>query len=381
MKLPISEPYVNGYEIKEIKKIIKKNEISSYGNIIKKFENKLNSITKIKYVIACSSGTSALHVALKVVGVKKNDEVLVPTITFIATINSIKYLGANPIFFGCDKFFNIDSEKVIEFINNNTYFKNGSTYNLKTKKKISAIIPVHVWGNAANIKKLSLICRKRGIKIVEDSTEALGTYYKDKKKKSVGSIGDIGCLSFNGNKIITAGNGGALVTNNKNYDLKARYYLSQATDNKQKFIHNDIGYNYRFSGLNAAFGLGQLNLLGFYLKKKRKIHKSYVKFFKHSKYFTVLQSPDYSSNNNWMNILQFDPKILNSVKNIFKKNNIQIKNVWLPNHKQLPYLKCQKYKINNLDKFYKGSICLPSSINLNVKKIEKISKIILRYEG
>ena len=269
MKLPISEPYVNGYEIKEIKKIIKKNEISSYGNIIKKFENKLNSITKIKYVIACSSGTSALHVALKVVGVKKNDEVLVPTITFIATINSIKYLGANPIFFGCDKFFNIDSEKVIEFINNNTYFKNGSTYNLKTKKKISAIIPVHVWGNAANIKKLSLICRKRGIKIVEDSTEALGTYYKDKKKKSVGSIGDIGCLSFNGNKIITAGNGGALVTNNKHYDLKARYYLSQATDNKQKFIHNDIGYNYRFSGLNAAFGLGQLNLLGFYLKKKK----------------------------------------------------------------------------------------------------------------
>ena len=381
MSLPISEPYINGNEIKEIKKIIKKNEISSYGNIIKKFEKKLSQITKVKYIIACSTGTAALHTALKVVGVKENDEVLVPTITFIATINSLKYLGAKPIFFGCDKFFNIDPDKVIEFINKNTYFKNGNTYNLKTKKKISAIIPVHVWGNAANIKKLCLICKKRGIKIVEDSTEALGSYYKDKKRQSVGSIGDIGCLSFNGNKIITTGNGGALVTNNKNYELKARYYLSQATDDKQKFIHNDIGYNYRFSGLNAAFGLGQLNSFKFYLKKKREIHKNYIRFFRNSKHFSILQSPKYSSNNNWINILQFDPKIIDSVIKIFKKNNIQIKNVWLPNHKQIPYMKNQKFKINNLDKFYKGSICLPSSINLNYKKIENISKIILKYEN
>ncbi len=269
MILPISEPYINGNELKEIRKIIKKNEISSYGSIIKKFEKKLQKITKIKYIVSCSSGTSALHTALKVVGVKKNDEVLVPTITFIATINSLKYLGAKPIFFGCDKFFNIDSEKVIEFIKKYTYFKKGFTYNSKTKKKISAIIPVHVWGNAANIKKLCLVCKKRGIKIVEDCTEALGTYYRDKKKQSVGSIGDIGCFSFNGNKIITTGNGGAIVTNNKSYESKARYYVSQATDDNQKFIHNDIGYNYRFSGLNAAFGLGQLNLLSFYIKKKK----------------------------------------------------------------------------------------------------------------
>ena len=182
MILPISEPYINGNELKEIRKIIKKNEISSYGSIIKKFEKKLQKITKIKYIVSCSSGTSALHTALKVVGVKKNDEVLVPTITFIATINSLKYLGAKPIFFGCDKFFNIDSEKVIYFIKKYTYFKKGFKYNSKTKKKISAIIPVHVWGNAANIKKLCLVCKKRGIKIVEDCTEALGTYYRDKKK-------------------------------------------------------------------------------------------------------------------------------------------------------------------------------------------------------
>lgn len=380
MSLPISEPYINGNELKEINKIIKKNEISSYGNIINKFENKLSKITKIKYAVSCSSGTSALHTALKVVGVKKNDEVLVPTITFIATINSLKYLGANPIFFGSDKFFNIDSDKVIEFIKKHTYFKNGITYNLKTKKKISAIIPVHVWGNAANIQNLCLICKERGIKIVEDSTEALGTYYKNKKKQSVGSIGDIGCFSFNGNKIITSGNGGAIVTNNKKYASKARYYLSQATDDKQKFIHNDIGYNYRFSGLNAAFGLGQLNLLEFYIKKKNEIYKNYINFFKNSKYFSILQSPEYSLNNNWMNILQFNPKIMSTVIRIFKENNIQIKNVWMPNHKQLPYLRNQKFKINNLDQFYKGSICLPSSVNLDYQKIKKISKIILKYE-
>ena len=266
MKTPISEPFLNGKEFYEIKKIIKLNQISSYGAIIPKFEKKISKITKIKNAVSCSSGTAALHVALKVVGVKSQDEVIVPTITFIATINSVHYLNAKPVFMDCDDYFNIDPLKTIEFIEKKTHFKNGFSYNKKTKKRISAIIPVHVWGNASNILGLAKLCKKRNIKIVEDCTEALGTFYKN--KNSVGSIGDIGCFSFNGNKIITTGNGGLLITKKKSYANYAKYLISQATDNGENFLHNQIGYNYRFSGLNAAFGLGQLQKFDFYLKKK-----------------------------------------------------------------------------------------------------------------
>ena len=162
MILPISEPYINGNELKEIKKIIKRNEISSYGTIIEKFEKKLQQITKIKHIVSCSSGTSALHTALKVVGVKKDDEVLVPTITFIATINSLKYLGANPVFFGCDKFFNIDSEKVIEFIKKHTYFKRGITYNSKTKKKFQQSFQYMCGAMQPILKNYVLFVKKEG---------------------------------------------------------------------------------------------------------------------------------------------------------------------------------------------------------------------------
>ncbi len=373
MTKSISEPFINGNEIKEIKNTINKNEVSSYGKLIKKFENKISKLTKIKHVVACSSGTAGLHVALKVLGVEEGDEVLVPTITFIATINVVRYLGAKPIFFDCDNDYNINSKKVLIFLKNNTYFKNGFSYNKKTHKIIKAIIPVHVWGNPADILKLTKVCRQKNIKILEDASEAFGSFYKN--QKSVGSIGDIGVFSFNGNKIITTGNGGAIVTNKKKYDRECRYFIAQATDLGSEFIHNNVGYNYRFSALNAAFGLGQLSKIKFYIKKKRNIHKLYSKFFSSLKKFNLFSNKSYPNSNCWMNILQFDPKLKFKVINLLRKNNIQIKFVWKPNHLQKPFQKFQKYKISNLSKYYNGSICLPSSVSLNEKQIKKITNI------
>ena len=374
MKIPISEPFVNGNEFDEIKNVLKKNEISSYGKIIGKFEKKICGLTNIKFAVACSSGTAALHTALKVIGVKKNDEVLVPTITFIATINAIKYIDAIPVFFGCDKFFNINDKAVVKFIKKNTYIKKGNTYNKKTNRRIAAIIPVHVWGNAANIQEISKICKKRNIKVLEDASEALGTCYNN--RKSVGSLGDIGVFSFNGNKIVTTGHGGVIVTNKKSYETKSRYLISQATDDNEKFIHNEVGYNYRFSGINAAFGLGQLKKFNFYLNQKKKINKTYKKLLNSTPNFKILSNPSYSKNNNWINILQFNPKLKNKVIKTFKKNKIQTKLVWFPNHLQKSFRKNEKFEINNLNKFYKGSICLPSSVNMKKKDIIKIVEVI-----
>ena len=172
-KIPLSAPVIMGNEWDYIKDCLDTSWVSSAGNYVDKFEESISSYTGSKYAIACVNGTSALQLSLRLVGVKSGDEVMVPTLTFIAPINAVRYLDANPIFFDCDQYFNIDVEKTIDFIKNETFFKNGITKNKLTKKKISAIIPVHVWGNASNIKELIKICNDRNIAIVEDASESL----------------------------------------------------------------------------------------------------------------------------------------------------------------------------------------------------------------
>lgn len=233
----LASPKIFSDTKKQVLNSLKNNWISSWGDYIAKFENKIKKYTNSKNVVVCSSGTAALHVSLVLSNVKKGDEVIVPTLTFIATINVVKYLDASPIFMDCDNFFNIDVKKTIEFLNKETFFKNNFTFNKKTGKKISAIIPVHVWGNAVKLKELIKICKKKNIKVIEDATESLGTFYthKELNGKHTGTIGDFGCLSFNGNKIITAGAGGAILTKSNLLAKKARYLISQSKDDKFKF--------------------------------------------------------------------------------------------------------------------------------------------------
>ena len=179
-KIMLSEPFLGKSEIDAVTKSIKDNWVSTAGKNISVFEDKISNYTKSKYCIACNSGTSALHIALKVIGIKKNDEVLAPSITFIATINSIKYNNAHPIFMDVDNFYNIDEEKTIEFLKYNTFSKNGKCYNSKTKRVIKAIIVAHIWGGGAKIKKLLNECKKKKIRIIEDAAEGLSTFYKKK---------------------------------------------------------------------------------------------------------------------------------------------------------------------------------------------------------
>ena len=283
-KLSLSTPYLKFSELKYVKNCITTEWVSTSGKYLDLFETKLCEYTKSKYAVLCNSGTSALHIALKIVGIKNNDEVIVPTLTFIATINSILYNNASPIFMDSDETFNIDIKKVLEFLNTKTYTKNGHTYNSKTKKIIRAIIIVHVWGNVTNIKKLISICKLKNIKIIEDATESLGSKYKitKKKLKHAGTIGDVGCSSFNGNKIITTGAGGAIFVKNKQLKNKAQYLISQAKDNFDFFIHNQVGFNYRMPNINAAIGLSQLENIETILTKKKNIHNYYVNYFKNN---------------------------------------------------------------------------------------------------
>jgi perosamine synthetase len=377
-KIPLSVPSIKGKEWEYVKECIDTEWVSSAGKYVDLFEKNIAAYTGSKYAIACVNGTAAIQVSLRLAGVGAGDEVIVSTLTFIASVNAITYNNAMPIFMDADKYYNLDSEKTIEFIKNKTVFKNGFTYNKKTNNKITAIIPVHVWGNACWLDKLVNLCEERNIAIVEDACESLGTFYNlgKYKGKHTGTIGKLGCLSFNGNKIITTGGGGMILTDDEALVEKAKYLTTQAKDDPIRYVHDEIGYNFRLTNIQAALGVAQLEQLPEILQRKKEIYHFYQKELKGIDGLTMSKTPDYSDNNHWMNLLQIDTDIYTddreSLMEKLEENGIQTRPVWAFNHEQKPYKECQSYKIENANKLVKNSLCLPSSSNLTNENIEKI---------
>ncbi len=377
-RICLSEPTFSGNEKKYLSKCITSGFVSSIGNYVDLFEKKIRDFTKSKYCVACINGTSALQIAIKLAGVNPEDEVITPTMTFVATVNAVKYNNASPIFIDCDEYFNLDQFKAIKFIKDNTFFSKGKTYNKKTKKIIKAIIVAHIWGNLANMSALIKLCKKRNIKVIEDAAESIGSKYNLRKKIiHSGTIGDIGVISFNGNKLITSGCGGAILTRNKQIADQAKYYTKQARDKNFDYIHSEVGYNFRLSNLNAAVGLAQLEQIAQKLYKKKIINSFYKKKI-NNKNFYISKSPDYGKNNFWINILRFNEKKISRKKlfNIFKKKNIEIRPVWYPIHLLKPYRKYERFEIYKATKLLNSSICLPSSSNLKIKDLNRIVKVV-----
>jgi perosamine synthetase len=376
--IPLHEPQITQKDTASVKDAVNTGWVTTSGKYIIKFKKLISKFTGCKNVNLLINGTSALHIALKVVGVKPGDEVIVQTTTFVATINSIIYNSANPIFMDCDEYLNISEDKTLDFLKTETIFRNGNTLNKKTKKIIRAIIIVHTYGKAAKFEKLLLFCRKRNIKIVEDAAESLGTYYLRGrfKNKHTGTVGDIGCFSFNGNKIITSGGGGAIITNNKIYSKKVNYLINQAKNNPVKFIHNSIGYNYAMSNINAALGCSQLERINKIIYKKEKIYNQYLNNLKNSNICELMKNPTYSKNNNWLNIIFIKKANVNSYINKFKKKKIFVRPLWFLNHLQKPFKKYQTYKIKYAPKLYPKVLCLPSSYNIKYSELKKIIRLL-----
>ena len=377
-KIPLSVPSIKGKEWEYVKECIDTEWVSSAGKYVDLFEKNIAAYTGSKYAIACVNGTAAIQVSLRLAGVGAGDEVIVSTLTFIASVNAITYNNAKPIFLDADKYYNLDSEKTIEFIKNETVFKNGFTYNKKTNNKITAIIPVHVWGNACWLDKLVNLCEERNIAIVEDACESLGTFYNlgKYKGKHTGTIGKLGCLSFNGNKIITTGGGGMILTDDEALVEKAKYLTTQAKDDPIRYVHDEIGYNFRLTNIQAALGVAQLEQLPEILQRKKEIYHFYQKELKGIDGLTMSKTPDYSDNNHWMNLLQIDTDIYTddreSLMEKLEENGIQTRPVWAFNHEQNPYIYCQNYKIEKAEELVEQSLCLPSSSNLKESEIQKV---------
>jgi aminotransferase in exopolysaccharide biosynthesis len=359
----LHEPLFFGNEIKYLKETIATNLVSSVGPFVKKFDDQIKKFTKSKYAISVVNGTEALHLSLVACGVKNNDEVLVPTITFVGTANAIVYSGAIPHFVDSEfETLGIDPLKLEEYLEKITVKKGKFYFNKKTKRKIKAIMPVHVFGNICQIDKILKIAKKYNLLVIEDAAEALGSFFKN---KHAGTFGLVGCFSFNGNKIMTTGGGGAIITNNKLLAKKIKHLSTTAKiDHRWEYIHDALGYNFRMPNLNAALGSAQIENLKIFLRSKRKLFLRYCKEFSKVNNVRLIKNPEFSESNNWLNtifIKNSSIKKRNKVISSAQKNQIFLRPVWKPLHRLEYFRSMPRMNLENAEKIYTSCINLPSS--------------------
>ncbi|EDP2921955.1 aminotransferase LegC [Campylobacter jejuni] len=367
--IALHEPCFIGNEKKYLLKCIDSGFVSSVGEFVTRFEEALKEKTKTRFVIATNTGTAALHIALLANGIDENCEVITQSISFVATANAIAYTGAKPVFLDIDENTLSLSPKALEhFLENQTYQKDNLSYNKTTHKLIKACVIMHTFGLSAHIKAIKELCEKYHILLIEDAAEALGSTYEN---KALGTFGKCGILSFNGNKIITGGCGGAILSDDENLTKLARHLSTTAKiPHPYEYDHDRIAYNYRLCNINAAILLAGLENLELFLENKRELAKIYKDFFKNHDKCKFIDEKSNEKSNFWLNTLLFKNE---NLRNIFLeeclKNNIFVRPVW----KSLPSLKafqnCQSNELINTKKLEKRLINLPSSVRIANKNL------------
>ncbi|MBZ7940561.1 UDP-N-acetylbacillosamine transaminase [Campylobacter molothri] len=382
MRFFLSPPHMSGNELKYIEEVFKSNYIAPLGEFVNRFEKSVKEYSKSENALALNSATAALHLALRVAGVEQNDIVLASSFTFIASVAPICYLKAKPIFIDCDETYNLDITLLKRAIK-------------ECEKRPKALILTHLYGNAAKMDEIMQICSENNIILIEDAAEALGSFYRE---KALGTFGEFGVYSYNGNKIITTSGGGMLVGKNKEKVEKARFYSTQAREDCLHYEHLDYGYNYRLSNVLGAIGLAQMEVLEQRVLKKREIYNWYKEFLGDK--LTFLDELKDSRSNRWLStaLIDFDTKELNlyekniniSQKNIplhpkiskliddLKKEQIETRPLWKAMHTQAAFKDCKAYINGNSELFFQKGICLPSGTAMQKNDVKEISELILK---
>ena len=368
--IPLSVPNLKGKELEYVTHAVETEWVSTGGPYVNDFELKVAEYAKCIGAVSCQNGTSGLHIALEVCGVTKEDEVIVPTLTFIAAVNPVKYIGAEPIFMDCDDSLTMDVDKLKDFCETECSFLDDKLINNLTKKHIKAMIVVHVFGNMADMEGIIEVANKYNLKVIEDATEAIGTYYIEGKYngKHAGTIGDIGVYSFNGNKIMTTGGGGMIVSNNEELLRKAKHLTTQAKSDELYYIHDEIGYNYRMTNLQAALGLAQLEQLEDFIKVKKDNYDFYKNEVQEISGLRILDFKDSIRPNYWFYALYVEQGYALNRDQIIKylaSKKIQARPIWGLISDQKPYEGSQTYKIDKAKQYLDNVVNIPCSSNLS----------------
>lgn len=368
--------------LENLRECLESGWVSTGGRFISEFENKVAKYVGVDEAVGVQSGTAGLQLALRVLGVKSGEEVIAPTLTFIAAVNPITYLGAEPVFIYCDNTLCMDPIKLRLFCEEECELREGHLYNKKSGKCIKAIVVVHVFGNMADMEKIMDIAKEYNLKVLEDSTEALGSYYTEGRYagKYAGTIGDMGVYSFNANKIITTGGGGMVVSNNRELLDKVRFLSVQAKTDPLYFVHDEIGYNYRMLNIQAALGTDQIDRLESFIETKIKNYKLYKDGIKDIEGLELLSFNQGIRANHWFYSLLVDKERYGLDKDelLIKLNEmgIQTRPVWGLIHEQKPYLKHEAYMMEKSTYYIDRILNIPCSSNLTEREVEHVIEVL-----
>lgn len=374
--IPLSVPNLKGNELSYVIKAVEDEWVSTGGAYIDQFEKNLAEYVGVPAAVACQSGTAGLHLSLIANGVSQNDGVIVPTLTFIAAVNPVNYVKAVPFFMDCDDSLCMDMDKVEQFCNEECIFDDNKLIHKETNIHIKAMMFVHIFGNIGNIEKALQICSKYNIILIEDATEAIGSYITEGelKGKFAGTIGDVGVFSFNGNKIITTGGGGMVVSNDLDKLNYIKYLSTQAKDDPLYYKHNEVGYNYRMTNVQAAIGLAQLEQLEEFIKTKT---NNYIGYMNEGIELLPFR-PDIRSNK-WF--YSYITKKRDELIRFLEDRHIQTRPIWNLVHKLPPYKGYVAYNIEKAEVYVESVVNIPCSTNLSLNDVIAVSESIKAFES
>jgi perosamine synthetase len=376
--IPLCVPEIRGNEWKYVRECLDTGWVSSVGRFVERFEQVLAEAVGARHAIATVNGTAALHIALMLAGVERDDEVLVSTLTFIAPVNAIRYLGAWPVFVDArESDWQMDPDRVASFLHEECQTRGGRLVNRATGRRVRAILPVHILGHPVDMDPILGVAREFGLSVIEDSTEALGVRYRG---RAAGRLGSIACFSFNGNKIITTGGGGMIVTDDDAWAARARYLTTQAKDDPVEYIHGAIGYNYRLTNVQAALGVAQMEQLDNYVEAKRRIAAVYDEALAELPGIAILRQPPGSFSTYWMYTVRVDGSRfgLGSRELLahLEEKAIQTRPLWQPIHMSIPHRSEPSADCPVAEMLHREALSLPCSVGLSPRDQEAVIRAI-----
>lgn len=379
--IPLSVPNLKGNELKYVTHAVETEWVSTAGPYVTDFEKAIADYVGTPGAVSCQSGTAGLHIALLLCGVTREDMVLVPTLTFIAAVNPVKYIGAEPMFMDCDASLCMDPMKLERFCAEECEVRDDALYHKATGRRIPAMTVVHVFGNMADMPEILRIAKTYHLKVVEDATEALGTKYTEGPYagRFAGTMGTIGVYSFNGNKIITTGGGGMIVSQDTGLLAHAKHLTTQAKADEVNFIHDEIGYNYRLTNLQAALGLAQLEQLEDFIAVKERNYQLYRAFAEQTDGLTLLPFREGVRSNHWFYALCCEkpyPLTRNEVIEKLQANRMQSRPIWGLIHEQVPYLESHSYQLETAKKYWRTVVNVPCSTNLSEADVARVIEVL-----